>query len=73
MSPIKSILLHLDASPRSAVRLDVARQLALRHEAAVTGLFGVTSNFVEMPFAAALGRISWRTASITSRKLTGAM
>ncbi len=53
MSPIKSILLHLDASPRSAVRLDVARQLAWRHEAAVHCLFGVTSNFVEMPFSVA--------------------
>jgi len=53
MSPIKSILLHLDASPRSAVRLGVARQVAQRHEAAITGLFGVTSNFVEMPFAVA--------------------
>ncbi len=53
MSPIKNILLHLDASPRSALRLDVARQLARQHEAAVTGLFAVTSNFVEMPFAVA--------------------
>lgn len=53
MSPIKSILLHLDASPRSAVRIEVARRLARQHEATVTGLLGVTSNFVEMPFAVA--------------------
>ncbi|MBC7993664.1 MAG: universal stress protein [Rhizobacter sp.] len=53
MSPLKSILLHLDASPRSAVRMGVARQLARRHEAVVNGLFAVTSNFVEMPFAVA--------------------
>lgn len=53
MSPLKNILLHLDASPRSTTRLKVARQLAQRHEAAVTGLYAVTSNFVEMPFAAA--------------------
>lgn len=53
MSPIKSILLHLDASPRCAVRLGVARQLARQHEAAVAGLFAVSSNFVEMPFAVA--------------------
>jgi nucleotide-binding universal stress UspA family protein len=52
MSALKSILLHLDASPRSTVRLEVARQLAQRHEAAVSGLFAVTSNFIEMPFAA---------------------
>lgn len=53
MSPIKTLLLHLDASPRSAVRLDVARQLAKAHEAAVSGLFAVTSNFVDIPFAMA--------------------
>lgn len=53
MSPLKNILLHLDASPRSMVRLEVARQLAQRHEAAVTALYGVTSSFVEMPFAVA--------------------
>jgi nucleotide-binding universal stress UspA family protein len=53
MSPIKHILVHLDASPRCAARLQVARQLALAHEARVTGLFAVTSSFVEMPFTAA--------------------
>jgi len=53
MSPIKTVLLHLDASPRSALRLEVARQLAQRHEAAVSALFAVTSNFVEIPFAMA--------------------
>lgn len=53
MNPLKNILLHLDASPRCAVRVDAARQLAQRHEAVVSGLFAVTSNFVEMPFAVA--------------------
>ena len=53
MSTIKHILLHLDASPRCAARLQVARQLATTFEARVTGLFAVTSSFVEMPFAAA--------------------
>jgi nucleotide-binding universal stress UspA family protein len=53
MSPIKHILVHLDASPRSAHRLHVARQLAAVHEASVTALFAVNSSFVEMPFAMA--------------------
>lgn len=53
MSDIKSILLHLDASPCSAVRMRVARQLAQPLGAAVSGLFAVTSHFVEMPFAVA--------------------
>ena len=53
MSPIRQILLHLDSSPRCAARLQVARQLAATHGARITGLFAVTSSFVEMPFAAA--------------------
>ena len=35
-----SILLHLDATPASALRLAVARELAERHRATVTALFG---------------------------------
>lgn len=53
MSSIRQILLHLDSSPRCAARLQVARQLAIAHQARVTGLFAVTSSFVDMPFAAA--------------------
>lgn len=53
MNAIKNILLHLDASPRSAVRLRVAQQLAQAQGASVAGLYAVTSNFVEMPFAVA--------------------
>lgn len=53
MSDIKSILLHLDASPRSVVRTRIARQLAAKLAAKVNGLYAVTSNFVEMPFAVA--------------------
>lgn len=36
--PLKDILVHLDASPRSAARLDVAAGLAARHDAHLTGL-----------------------------------
>lgn len=53
MNDIRNILLHLDASPRSAARLQLAQQLAQAHGAAVSGLYAVTSNFVEMPFAVA--------------------
>lgn len=45
---IKDILLHLDAGPRSAVRLDLALRLAARHEAHLTGLC-----VVELPAAEA--------------------
>jgi nucleotide-binding universal stress UspA family protein len=33
MNPMQSILVHMDASPRAAVRLEIARQLARRHDA----------------------------------------
>lgn len=40
MAP-KDILVHLDAGPRAAMRLDVAARLAARHGAYLTGLFVV--------------------------------
>ena len=39
MSLIRSILLHLDATPSSAARLELARQLALRNEATLSAMF----------------------------------
>lgn len=39
--PPKDILVHLDANPRAAVRLDVAARLAARHGAHLSGLFVV--------------------------------
>jgi len=42
MSAIKSILLHLDASPRGAVRLRLAAELAERHDSAVTAAYAAT-------------------------------
>jgi len=33
MSIVRSVLLHLDAAPPSAARLEFARSVALRHEA----------------------------------------
>jgi nucleotide-binding universal stress UspA family protein len=41
MGDIRSILLHLDASPSSHARLALAHALADRHDARVTALFGV--------------------------------
>ena len=42
MSSLRSILLHADATAGSAVRLELARELAARHGASVTALFGAT-------------------------------
>jgi nucleotide-binding universal stress UspA family protein len=36
---LRDLLVHLDSSPRSAARLDLAIQLARRHRARLTGLF----------------------------------
>jgi hypothetical protein len=39
MNGIRSLLLHLDSTPASAARLDFARDLALRHEAASSAMY----------------------------------
>jgi nucleotide-binding universal stress UspA family protein len=42
MNPLQSILIHLDASPRAAVRLEIARRLVHEHGAAMAcALFAV--------------------------------
>ena len=55
MSTLRSILLHLDASPRSATRLLLARELAQQHDAAITALYASTPSLLDMPFAFAEG------------------
>lgn len=39
MSTIRSVLLHLDATPSSTARLEFARVFAVRHEAALSAMF----------------------------------
>ena len=51
MSTLRSILLHLDASPRSAVRLLLARELAAQHGASVTALYANPPSLFDLPFA----------------------
>lgn len=51
MTAIRSILLHLDASPGSAARLTLALALADRFDARVTALFGVQSDAAQPAFA----------------------
>lgn len=52
---LAQLLVHLDASPQVAKRLMAARQIAQATGAAVTALYAVTPNFVELPFAPELG------------------
>ena len=55
MNALKSILLHLDASPRSAVRLQLTHDLAARHGARVTALYASTPSTLDLPYAMAEG------------------
>lgn len=52
MQTPKSILLHLDGSPRTAERVQVARHLAETFDAQVVGLYGAMASVLRYPFAA---------------------
>jgi nucleotide-binding universal stress UspA family protein len=51
MAGIKSILVHVDATPQSLARLEITCQLAARHEARITALFGATPDTEHRSFA----------------------
>jgi len=55
MATLRSVLLHLDASPRSAARTAIARRLALAHDATITALYAVTPTLYDMPYVLAAG------------------
>jgi nucleotide-binding universal stress UspA family protein len=55
MSALKSILVHVDASPQAAVRIAWAEQLGALHGAAVSGLYAVTSMLTRYPLAMGAG------------------
>ncbi len=52
---MKSILVHLDASPRSAVRLALAQELADRHGAELNAFYGVLPSLLASSWAAGEG------------------
>jgi nucleotide-binding universal stress UspA family protein len=55
MSALRSILLHLDASPRSARRLALARELAAQHGAQLTALYASAPTLLSLPLVMAQG------------------
>lgn len=55
MSALRSILLHIDASPRSGKRLALAHELAAQHDARVTALYASTPTALSLPFVMAQG------------------
>lgn len=52
---LKQLLVHLDASPQAAQRLEAACRIGQAHGSAVTALYAVTPAFVELPFAPEIG------------------
>lgn len=52
---LTQLLVHLDASPQAAQRLEAACRIGQAHGAAVTGLYAVTPSFVALPFAPEVG------------------
>lgn len=55
MSTLRSILLHIDASPRSIKRLALAHAFAEQHEARVTALYASTPTALSLPFVMGQG------------------
>jgi nucleotide-binding universal stress UspA family protein len=55
MSTLRSLVVHVDASPQAAVRLKLAEQIALAHGAHATAVYTVTSALMRYPMAMAAG------------------
>lgn len=73
MSTLKSLLVHVDASPQSAVRLQIAEQLALAHGAQATAVYAVTSALLRYPMAMAAGAdIAPMLAEVDAQRLEAA-
>ena len=55
MDTFRSILLHLDASPRAAARLQLTHDLAALHGARATALYASAPGALDLPYAMAEG------------------
>jgi nucleotide-binding universal stress UspA family protein len=51
MNPLRRLLVHVDGSPRSTRRLQMARDLALSCDAGVTAMLAVEPAWVAVPMA----------------------
>lgn len=58
MNTLRSILVHLDASPNSTRRLLLARELAAQQQAALHALYAVWPSYLAVPFALSEGSAS---------------
>ncbi|MDP1901739.1 MAG: universal stress protein [Rubrivivax sp.] len=59
---MKSVLVHLDASPRSAVRLALAHRVAQQQGARLTAMYAVLPSLLAVPWASAEGMSSAASA-----------
>ena len=57
MQGIKSILLHVDATPASVARLEMTRHLAARHDARITALYGAETDLDSASFSYSAGAL----------------
>ena len=55
MHALRSLLVHIDPSPRCAARRVIARELARQHDAVVTALYACAPSYLDIPFAMADG------------------
>lgn len=58
MSPIRSVIVHLDGTPRCAARLVIARDIAAAHDAQLTGLFAAASPILPIPYEYAASSVA---------------
>lgn len=61
MSSIRSVMVHLDGTPRGVVRLRLAQAIAQAQDAQLTGLFAVTSPILPMPYEYAASEVAVET------------
>lgn len=73
MSTLKSLLVHVDGTPQSAVRLQLAERLALAHGAQATAMYAVVSALLRYPLAmAAAADMAPMLAEVDEQRLAAA-
>lgn len=73
MSTLKSLLVHVDGTPQSAIRLQLAERLALAHGAQATAIYAVVSALLRYPLAmAAAADMAPMLAEVDEQRLAAA-
>ncbi|MES2786532.1 MAG: universal stress protein [Pseudomonadota bacterium] len=70
---LKRVLVHLDSTPGSSVRLQAARDIAAQHGSAITALYAVAPCIADMPYSGDMtGSVAQSLALIDSERLAAA-